>query len=261
VRLRSLLFVPGDRPDRFQKAIASDADGVVLDLEDAVAPSDKERARSLVADFCRTPRSRVYVRINAIDTPYFDQDLTSLRGAPIAGVLLPKAESIEAVERAGETGLPVLPLVETAAGFVRCESIGRVRGVQRLVFGHVDFQQDLRITEAGNELLFFRSAIVLYSRVCGLAAPLDGVTTAVDDSVRITADAEAARRLGFGGKLCIHPRQVSFVHQAFTPKASERAWAERVLQAVGEGGVGTIDGELVDRPMVLRARSILAQEK
>lgn len=257
MRLRSLLFVPGDRADRFDKACRSGADRVVVDLEDAVAPQEKEVARAVVYEWLETTSFSVYLRINSAETPWFEKDLELCKLTAVAGVMLPKAESAEAVQLVAARGKPLLPLIETAVGYSRLQSIASSNGVQRLVFGHVDFQQDLGILADGCELLYFRSGIVLASRVAGLEGPVDGVCLALDDIEAIRHEATNSRLLGFAGKLCIHPKQVEIVNAAFRPTAAEVEWAKRVQVAVAEDAIATVDGKLVDRPVAERAKAIL----
>ncbi|MFP6850426.1 MAG: CoA ester lyase [Pseudomonas sp.] len=255
--MRSILFVPGDRPERFDKACACGAGAVIIDLEDAVAPADKARARDALADWLQ-PERAVLVRINAAGTPWFDDDLALLAHVSgVAGIVLPKAECPEEVA-AVATCAPVFPLIESAFGLSQVLSIGKVAGIRRLIFGSVDFQLDLGIRGDGPELSFFRSQLVWMSRLAGLAAPIDGVTTILDDTEQLAQDAQRSRAMGFGGKLCIHPRQVSVVNQAFAPTAEEEAWARRVLAAASsEEGAVRLDGQMIDRPVVLRAQAII----
>jgi citrate lyase subunit beta/citryl-CoA lyase len=257
---RSLLFVPGSRPDRFDKALAAGADAVVVDLEDAVAPGDKDRARDALATWLAPDRS-VIVRINGADTAWFRGDL-ALCGRPgIAAVMLPKAERAEEIAAVRDAGArAVLPLVESAAGFAALPAIAGAPGVQRLAFGSLDFQIDLGMRDAlEDELLFFRSQLVLASRLAELQPPVDGVSTAIDDADRLREDVLRARRLGFGGKLCIHPRQVEGVNRHFAPGEAERAWAQRVLDAAAASGGAAVavDGKMVDKPVILRAQAIV----
>ena len=256
---RSLLFVPGSRPDRFEKALAAGANAVIIDLEDAVAPADKERAREDVSAWL-APHRAVMVRINGADTAWFGDDLALCRRPGVAAVMLPKAERAEDIAALrGAGAATVLPLIESAAGMAALTAIAAAPGVQRLVFGSIDFQVDLGMRDAlEDELLFFRSQLVLTSRLAGLQAPVDGVSTAIDDADQLRDDVLRARRLGFGGKLCIHPRQVASVNRHFAPSAAERAWAQRVLEAAAASGGAAIavDGKMVDKPVILRAQAI-----
>jgi citrate lyase subunit beta/citryl-CoA lyase len=260
---RSYLFVPGDRPDRFAKALAGGADAVVVDLEDAVAPDAKERARTQLAAWLSAASARVIVRINGADTEWFGDDLALAALPAVSGVMLPKAERIEDVARVAQAapGRELLPLVETAAGFDCARELAQASGVARLVFGSIDFQHDLAIRGDGEELLFFRSQLVLVSRLAGIEAPVDGVCTALDAAQRLHDESLRARRLGFGAKLCIHPKQVDVVNRAFSPSEEEIAWARRVLQAAGQAGGAAVavDGKMVDRPVLLRAQAVLRE--
>jgi citrate lyase subunit beta/citryl-CoA lyase len=255
---RSYLFVPADRPERIAKALASGADAVIVDLEDAVAPAAKDAAREALRGWLAQADRRVVVRINGVDTPWFDGDRALCRDAGVAAVMLPKAE------RAGDLafeGKPVLPLIETAVGIDALREIASAPGVERLVFGSIDFQLDLGIAGDGEELLLFRSQLVLASRLAGLAPPVDGVSPAIDDTAALQADALRARRLGFGAKLCIHPRQVDVVNRALGPSDEELAWARRVLEASEKAGGAAVavDSRMVDRPVILRAQALLRQ--
>lgn len=267
---RSLLFVPGHQPARFDKACASGADAVVLDLEDAVPPERKDEARAQVGEWLAARRDGaaapvIGVRINAADTPWHAADVELCARAGIEALMLPKAEDAS-VLRAIATALPAAalwPLIETARGIDRLAGIASATHVQRLVFGSIDFQADLDIEADdegdGHELLFYRSQIVLASRLAGLQAPVDGVSTSIDDSSRLEAEARRARALGFGAKLCIHPKQVASVNQGFSPMPERIAWAQRVLaaDAASGGAPVAVDGKMVDRPVVLKAQAVL----
>ena len=259
---RSVLFVPGNRPERFDKALAAGASAVIIDLEDAVAPADKPAARAALAAWLR-PEHAVIVRINSQDTPWFAGDL-ALAGVPgVAAVMVPKAErpdTLAAVMAAGSRAL--LPLVESAVGLAGLPALAAAPGVLRLAFGSIDLQVDLGLKDATeDELLPFRLQLVLASRLAGIGAPLDGVSTAIDDEARLLLDVQRARRLGFAGKLCIHPRQVALVNQGLAPSAAERDWARRVLAAAGSavGAAVAVDGKMVDKPVLMRAEALLRE--
>ncbi|SEB21811.1 CoA ester lyase [Variovorax sp. YR216] len=258
---RSLLFVPGHRPDRFDKAAACGAHQVVLDLEDAVAPEAKAEAREAVAGWLKRG-GRALVRINAADTAWHEADLDMLKPFSHAGAMLAKADRPSLAHTvAALPGRPVVALVETVAGYLDLPALCAVRGLSRIAFGSVDFGIDSGIADEGEAMTPVRVQIVLQSRLAGLAAPVDGVSVNFSDAGRMRADALRSRQLGFGGKLCIHPAQVPAVNQAFEPTEEERAWAGRVLAAfeASAGAATALDGKMIDRPVVERARRIAAE--
>lgn len=262
---RSYLFVPGNRPERFAKAEASGADAVLLDLEDAVAPDDKAGARLQVAQYLSMAdaarRASLIVRINAVDTPWFDDDLAMLRDVGAAMLMWPKAESPQALLRlqAACPGIGVLALIESARGVLAAESLAAAAGLDRLAFGAIDFALDMNLGDDSPLLDMAAARIALASRAAGLDAPVASISTAIDDAAALQADVAQARRLGFGAKLCIHPRQVAAVHAAFAPTDDEVAWAQRIVDAAGAaaGAAVKVDGHMVDRPVLLRAQQLL----
>lgn len=259
---RSYLFVPGDRPERFDKACAAGADAVIVDLEDAVAPAQKQAARTAVAAWL-SPAQPVLLRINSVASEWFRDDLELCKLAGVAGIVLSKAEQVDELQHiaAACPGRALLPLIETAQGFQNALQLARAPCVQRLLFGTIDFQLDLGIEGDDDALLYFRSQLVLVSRLAGIQAPVDGVTTALDNPGQLQADTLRARRFGFGGKLCIHPAQVAAVNLHFSPSSEEQAWARRVLAAAeaAQGAAIALDGKMIDRPVILRAQRIAAQ--
>lgn len=253
------LFVPANRPERFGKAAASGADAVIIDLEDAVAMADKESARLLLNN-ADIPAGSI-VRINAARTIWYEDDISIIgRHAGISGVLLPKAgdmSDIAALKAAIPNGIEIILLIETAAGLASVRELARAEGVSRLAFGTIDFCADLGCAHTREALLAARCEIVLASRLAGLPAPLDGVTAAIDQPGLIEAEARHARELGFGGKLCIHPRQIEPTLRGFGPTEEEVMRARRIL-AAESGDAILVDGEMVDQPVRLRAEQILS---
>lgn len=254
---RTFLFVPGDRFDRFDKAVASGADVVILDLEDAVGPLNKDEARGRVAAWIEAGGQAV-VRINGFGTPWFAADLAAVGGA--LGVMLPKAESAVDLQRLAEQSpvpMPVLPLIETAVGVLAAQEICAAPGVVRVGFGNVDLAADLGVKpDSRAALQVARSHVVHASRAAALPPPIDGVSTVINDDLVLIADALHGHELGFGAKLCIHPRQVGVVAQAFRPTEDEVRWAASVLSSATEG-VGVREGQMIDAPVLARARSVL----
>lgn len=256
---RSYLFVPGNRPERFAKAMSAGADAVILDLEDAVSIPEKAAAREAVAA-ALDPATPVFVRINARETAWFEDDLRAIARPGLAGVMLPKAERADDAARVeAVTGAKVLALIESAAGLWNALEVAKSEAVTRIAFGSIDYQVDLNLDGEGEPLLHARSQLVLASRVAGLLPPVDGVSVAIEDAAAIEADALRARRLGFGGKLCIHPKQVGVVNGCFSPTPAELDWARRVVAAIeaSGGGAVAVDGKMVDKPVLMKAQRIL----
>lgn len=275
---RSFLFVPGDRPERFDKALASGADVVIIDLEDAVALEAKAAAREAAVTWLAAG-GRAAVRVNAADSPEHAADVAALAGfasstkpsaipagaAGTAGpgllaVVLPKTDDPALASAVAEqTGVPVIALVESALGVVRAHEIASATGVSRLAFGHLDYAVDLGSGNGREAVLLARSTLVIASRAAGLPGPIDGVTTALDDAAVLTDDLAYARDLGLTGKLLIHPKQVEATHAAHRPSEEELSWARRVIEAAAAGGAVRVDGDMVDPPVVARAQDILSR--
>lgn len=260
---QSWLFVPGDRPERFARAAGAGSDAVICDLEDAVAPAAKADARAAVVRWLDAGGS-AYVRVNPPGAPGYAEDIAALRGcAGLLGVVVPKAEDAGSLMALGRElpGRPIVAMVESAAGLACAFELASVDSVARLAFGELDFASDIAATPTRELMLPVRLALVLASRRAERAAPIDGVTVTLEDEAATFADARHARAVGFGGKLCIHPRQVTAVNRALSPSTEEIAWARDVIAAGGGvdgGGVSrTATGQLVDRPVLLRAQAIL----
>ena len=280
--IRSILFVPGTRQDRFTKAMNAGADAVVFDLEDSVDAGQKPRARALVAEFLATPRLEAIrpealrlVRFNAVHTPDGEADLEFFGGTQgFDGVLLPKVETagdVELVARAfarhGPSGAvpPLLLLVETPRAVLRAAEIAAADApVAALLFGAEDLTASLAVerTIDGEELSFARAQIVLAAAAAGAEA-IDAVCTDLNDAESLVRDCQRARALGFRGKMAIHPRQVPVINEVFTPTAGDVDRARRLIDAYEAAraaghGVTTMDGRMVERPIVERARRTLA---
>lgn len=254
---RTLLFVPGDRPERFDKAVSTGADAVVLDLEDAVAADAKTHARNAIREWVRQG-GRALIRVNAIGTDHHEEDVACARelGVP---VMLAKAESPDHVRSIAQH-VPVVALVETSAGVIAAPQLAGIPGVVRLALGHMDLAAELGIDPADRTaLLYSRSALVMASAAGRLPGPIDGVTTAVRDADLLRDNVNHARALGMTGTLCIHPSQVDVAHQQLRPAQADVEWAQSILEASNSDGVSTLNGHMIDPPVIARARNILAQ--
>ena len=260
------LFVPGNRADRFDKAVASQAGAVIVDLEDAVAPEDKAAARASFASWygtCGAAADRILVRINDDSTPWHDADIALVAETGVRGVILPKAESPRQIDRVasalGASGF-VIPLVETARGVADVDMLAGAARVQRIAFGTLDYALDLDLTGDERGFIYPACRIAVASRAAAIAPPIAGVTPEIGDEAKLLADLDFARACGFGAKLCIHPKQVEAIHAAMRPSESEIAWAKRVAAAAESSpGAVQVAGKMVDRPVIAKALRILAR--
>ncbi len=250
------LFVPANRPERYHKAANSGADGVIIDLEDAVAPSDKEAARATLLG-ASIPVNSI-VRINAAGTRWCADDVAAVKAMSV-GVMLPKAESAEQLKdlRATLGGPPIIALIESTQGLANVREIAR--HADRLAFGYIDFSADLGCSMERDALVTARAEIVLASRLAQILPALEGVTPSFDDTALVEDDARYAASMGFGGKLCIHPKQIAPTLKGFRPVQADIDWATKVANS-GDGAV-SLDGIMVDAPVRLRAQRILAAAK
>jgi len=271
--IRSFLFVPASRPDRFEKALASAADAVVIDLEDAVSIDAKGMARDTLCDWLEEQEKddeqllkRIWVRINTLHSPWGHDDMDALAEFQLGGWILPQAESsydVEQVLTLKPKRTELALLVESAVGMAHARLLAAITGVSRLMLGSLDLQLDLNMKcdALETQLNFYRAELVLASRLGGLEAPVDGVTTDTTDTELLTAAVQQARAYGFGAKLCIHPRQVDAVNQGFTPSAREYEWAQKVVAGnkKHQGEAFAVEGKMVDAPVVQLAEQIIEQ--
>jgi citrate lyase beta subunit len=262
--LRSLLFAPGSDERKLAKALSSAADAVVCDLEDAVAPGDKEAARDVVAatlSGAATGPARL-VRINAVGTPWFADDLAFAGTLGLDGLVLPKS-SPEAVEALGSAGPPVIAIVETAMGLRQAFEIASEPRVAALVLGAVDLGAEVGLEPRADaqEILYARSKVAIDSASAGIRGPFDVVHLDFGDTAGLEEQSRLARALGFRGKACIHPGQVETINRIFSPSKRELEWARKIVASF-EGqseGVLSVNGTMVDKPVVDRARRILEE--
>ncbi len=278
---RTFLFAPGNHARRVEKSLTLGADAVILDLEDAVANSEKIATRAVAVAALQAPRRcRGYIRVNAMSTDWGYGDMVAVARAGVDGIMLPKVESADELKTADwllgalerEHGLPpgaidLLPIVETARGFVNLGAIAAAgTRVRRIAFGAGDFTFDMGITWSAEEteLLPYRSQFVAQSRAAGLEPPIDTVWVRLQDEEGFRRSATHVKALGFQGKLCIYPTQVPVVNGIFAPTEEELAWARRVLAAFDEAeakGLASIqiDGRFIDYPFAHMARRMLEQ--
>jgi citrate lyase subunit beta / citryl-CoA lyase len=273
---RSLLYVPGNMPGMLQNIPVFDADGVMIDLEDAVPLAEKDSARVLARNFLQTFQSRdreIFVRINGLDTRYALDDLREVLPARPDGIRLPKADEPEVVERLDtllteyeeKLGLEIghfsiLPSIESAVGVLNCVNTAHAsRRIVGLAFGAEDYTASMEIqrSRAGDELLGARMQIVWAAKAAGLQA-IDSVFADVNDVDGLRADTELVKRLGFTGKSLVNPRQIEVVHEVFRPKPDEIEHALEVMEAIKKAremgtGVISLRGRMVDAPVVKRA--------
>ncbi len=279
--LRSLLFAPGNHARRVEKALSLAADGVILDLEDAVAISEKAATRPTVVDAFTKPRhGRLYVRVNAMSTEWCHGDLLAIVQPGLDGIILPKVEDADQLKAADwvlsslerDRGLPVgaidlIPILETALGMTNINAICRSgTRTKRIAFGAGDFTLDMGMvwSRSEAELLPHRAACVMASRAAGIEPPMDTVWADLRDTEGFIASAKHAAALGFQGKMLIHPDQVAPGNAAFTPDAATLAQARRVIAAFEEAeakGLASIqlEGQFIDYPIVQRARRVVEQ--
>ena len=285
--IRSLLFAPGNVPRRVEKALGLDADGVILDLEDSVAASDKVATRKPVAEAVRRPhRGLVYVRVNAPSSPFCHGDLAETVQPGLDGIVVPKIESAASLhavdwllanlerERGIEEGsIDLMPIIETAAGVQRIDRILQARSlrtyraawrVRRVAFGAADYANDMGLAPTLDEaeLADARARLVLASRAAGVENPIDSPWFHFKEVDAFRRALERSRRGGFQGRLCVHPDQIAPVNAAYMPSPEEVAAAERIVAAFREAeragsAAIQVDGQMVDYPVVHRAQRLL----
>jgi len=270
---QAFLFVPGNRPERFEKALASGAPAVIIDLEDAVPMDEKNATRTALREslpkLLENHRQRILIRMNAYGTEWFEEDLKFISQLPtLAAVILPKTESTQQLDQVTQA-IPkstwIIPMIETAQGIIHTRAFAAHPKSLRLTLGNIDLQADLGFSCDSNESEIFpvRYEIALATRLAEIASPIDGVTTDIENPETLATDTYRAKRLGFGAKLCIHPKQVSGVIQCFRPTPAEVEKAKRIVEAdrQANGGAVKLDGKMVDRPVVLLAKKILQLEE
>lgn len=287
--IRSALFVPGDQPARIDKAVASSADVVIIDLEDAVAPARKEEARKICAKKIKEHRAeKILIRINGLATEYIEADLKEAVATGPWGIVLPMVEKPEQIGKINwildniedsitlsNGSITLIPLIETALGIENSYNILKEETTNnRLIsaaFGSADFAVDmgLNLTVAGEETAYAKARLAIASRAANISPPLDSpFMIDINDIDALEAESRRALQLGYQGKLCIHPKQLDIINMVFSPSAEEVRRARKIIKAFEEAkekGIAaiTVDGQFVDLPVMERAKRILfaIQEK
>jgi citrate lyase subunit beta/citryl-CoA lyase len=257
------LFVPASRPDRFEKAAHSGADAIIIDLEDAVAPNSKDAARENLR-LAKSLQAPVFVRCNGEGTPWHNEDLSAIAELGLKRICAPKVESahfINVLARRLGDGVQVLAQIETARGVEQAGVIAAHSLVSQLAFGPADFFLDLSVAPSDGLTQHVLCRLAIASRAAGKAPPLDGPSFAVNDRGALELECAQALACGAGGKLCIHPSQTAVVLEQFTPSAAAFAWAERVVAADLDGAAQMVEGQMIDAPVVARARAILQRRR
>jgi citrate lyase subunit beta / citryl-CoA lyase len=276
---RSMLFVPAMDSGKIKKALASNADCVILDLEDSVALSEKKAAQMAVRDLLRGRGDKhIYVRVNSIDTPFLFGDLTTVIPNRPTGIMLPKVESADHIKWVDwlmgqlerESGLPVgqiglIALIETGCGVIQAAAIaGASSRLKCIAFGAVDYTLDIgtKLSGEGHELFYARAHIVAASRAGGCEQPIDTVYPNFRDEEGLKRESESVRNLGYQGKMVIHPGQIEIVHQVFSPTPEELSYARKVVEAfeaAEKQGIASVnlDGKMIDYPVMKRAKQLL----
>jgi citrate lyase subunit beta/citryl-CoA lyase len=287
--MRSLLFVPGDKPRMLDKAIAAGADGLILDLEDSVAPARKAAARATVASFLSerrkvAPRPQLFVRINALSSPFCEGDLDAVMTSGPDGVVLPKAcggadvallgsrltvrEALHGLAD-GETGIIAIATETAASLFAAGSYAGASRRLRGLAWGAEDLAADVgalavRDGDAWTPPFELARNLCLFSAAAAGVAAIDTVHTNFRDPEGLRRRCETAARDGFAGKLAIHPAQVAAINEAFTPSPAAISRAEAVVAAfaaAGGAGVISLDGAMLDRPHLTAAERLLGRAR
>ena len=276
---RTKLFTPANDLRKAGKALMSDADAAVLDLEDAVALSEKINARAALKEALSLPRSGdVFVRVNGAQTEFILGDLLAAVTKGVKGIVLAKSESAEEVRQVdwlmdkiererglAPGGLELIPFIESANAIINAYSIASAcPRISRMFFGGVDYVLDIgtSFSKGGSEIFYARSQLVVASRAAGIEAPIDTVYPDFKDIEGLIADAKAVRQMGFQGKLAIHPGQVGPLNEVFTPTTAEISWAKRIVAVFDESeakgqAVLQVDGKMIEYPIANRARRII----
>lgn len=275
----SWLFIPGNNKRALQKIDQLAATKIIIDLEDAVPKDAKHEARTVVANVLETVNRQCLVRINDFDSGLWKEDIACVFHQNLEGIVLPKAESskdiialgtyIESLEiqhQREQGAVKIYPLIESAKGVMNAWEIATAYPrVSRILFGAIDYSLDVNVTigQDGHELLYPRTHLVLSSKVANISAPIDTVFIDIANEEGLKADTEAAKNLGFEGKMVIHPKQVSVVNHAFNPTEKEIKEAEELIAYFVENNFKAVqfDGKMIDKPVYEQALKVIERSK
>jgi citrate lyase subunit beta/citryl-CoA lyase len=270
------LFAPGNSEKKMQKAFNLNPDAVIIDLEDAVSGDEKETARTLVYSLLSNEelsdiKTKIYVRINSIKSPWFFDDIHMVKTLNrIDGIMIPKSEDKTSITVAAELlnrDLEIIPLIESAAGAMNIEDVlVSHKSVRKVAFGSVDFALDIGVdwSAEGTERMYAMSKIVLASRALGADPPIDAVFPVINDKESFVSDTKKGKQLGFYGKMVIHPNQIEWVKEVYTPTEKQLEWSTKVINAFESGshsGAIDLEGKLIDRPVYLLAKRLIESRK
>jgi citrate lyase subunit beta/citryl-CoA lyase len=278
---RSLLFIPANAPAMLQNADVFSADAVIFDLEDAVIPSEKDAANYLLKEFLDQFNHlaiEIIVRVNGMDTPFFERDLKMIVSDYIDTIMLPKATlsyvnqldslltRIEKTKKMKKR-ITILPIIELAKSLIEVDELARVQRVNGLLLGAEDLATDLEVerTIIGTEIFYARSKVIVAAKANKIDA-IDTPFTHLSDEKGLIEDASFAKSLGMNAKACIHPSQIDHINLVFSPTEKEILYAKKIIEAEKvaqheQKGAFSVDGKMIDKPIINRAHQLLEKAK
>ena len=271
---RSLLFIPGNNPGMLQSCDIFSSDAVIFDLEDAVSGTEKDSARNLVVNYLNTyrPDIEIIIRINGFDTPFYLDDLNAVLNCDIDAIMLPKARvhdilTLEEIIKSFMKDVKIVPIIEQAISLIEVEEIAKCELVDGILLGAEDYTKDLEVTRTkeGNEIFYARCRVINACKAYKIDA-IDTPFTDTNDEEGLIKDTRFAKSLGMNAKSAIHPNQIDVINKIFTPTEKEIEYAKRVLLARDEAfakglGVFSLDGKMVDKPVIERALKVIEKAK
>ncbi len=271
---RSLLFIPGNNPGMLQSSDIFSSDAVIFDLEDAVSGTEKDSARNLVTNYLKAfrPNIEIVIRINGFDTPFYLDDLNAVLNCDIDAIMLPKARvqdilTLEEIIKSFKKDVKIIPIIEQAISLIEGEGIAKCELVDGILLGAEDYTKDLEVarTKEGNEIFYARCRVINACKAYKIDA-IDTPFTDTNDEEGLLKDTKFAKSLGMNAKSAIHPNQIEVINRVFTPTEKEIEYATRVLLARDEAfkkglGVFSLDGKMVDKPVIERAEKVIEKAK